>query len=165
MREREKKKKPQRLCATKLRLKKKLLLPHWDGPGELCWTPLSASTPKISSADPPKELLSLHPDSLLHEDVSPSWTSSSSQGKATWQPPCCFALRVRVTLAAGKIRTLPCAGSLLLKNLPQLFVGKAQHSLAEHRDCQAQSQRYPAPVFLPRSLLSVETNAGYTSAW
>lgn len=38
MREREKKKKPQRLCATKLRLKKKLLLPHWDGPGELCWT-------------------------------------------------------------------------------------------------------------------------------
>lgn len=109
---------------------KKLLLPHWDGPGELCWTPLSASTPKISSADPPKELLSLHPDSLLHEDVSPSWTSSSSQGKATWQPPCCFALRVRVTLAAGKIRTLPCAGSLLLKNLPQLFVGKAQHSLA-----------------------------------
>lgn len=48
---------------------------------------LSASTPKISSADPPKELLSLHPDSLLHEDVSPSWTSSSSQGKATWQPP------------------------------------------------------------------------------
>lgn len=37
MRERERGKKPQRLCATKLRLKKKLLLPHWDGTRELCF--------------------------------------------------------------------------------------------------------------------------------